>query len=73
MPAGCSIPPQRFVTTDEAARAVGVPGWKLARLVRSGQLPEPAVRLGNQRGWSGDDVERARELLAGHDSEENGK
>jgi hypothetical protein len=64
--------PVPVFTTTEAAARLNIPNWRLARLVRSGVIPEPGLRVGLMRGWTPRDIDSARELLAGHD-EENGK
>jgi hypothetical protein len=54
----------RLWTLGQAARELGVPDARLLRLYRTGRLPEPG-RCGNLRCLTADDLERAREALAG--------
>jgi DNA invertase Pin-like site-specific DNA recombinase len=44
----------------DAAVELGTTGNRLAYLIRSGQIPQPSIRVGTRTYWSSEDVARAR-------------
>jgi hypothetical protein len=53
-----------FKKTPEAARALGVPYWRLSDAIRRGALTPPQKDSSGDYVWGPDDIERARAALA---------
>jgi hypothetical protein len=51
--------------TGAAARCLGCKPWQLAWLLRTGNIPAPDRDTRDQYVWSEQDLERARDALAG--------
>lgn len=47
----------------DVARLISCRPHQIVYLLTTGQVPEPAVRLGNRRIFTGEDVERIRATL----------
>ena len=55
-----------MISTNPAAKRLGLTGPTLSRYISSGKIPEPKVEtVGNMRMhvWTEEDIERARQLL----------
>ncbi len=50
---------------NEAAKLVGVPGYRISYAIANGHLPEPEERLNNHRLFTARDIERIRKHFAG--------
>lgn len=57
--------PTGHVNTLGAAKLLGVSYYSLVGLMRSGGVPRPAKDASGNFAWGPDDVERAREAIAG--------
>ena len=49
---------------NEAAKAVGVPGYRIAYAITNGHLPEARERINNHRVFERDDIERMKRFFA---------
>jgi hypothetical protein len=54
-----------YLKTPAVARLLGVPYWRLSSLIRWGRIEAPAKDSSGHYVWLPDDVERARQALAG--------
>jgi DNA-binding transcriptional MerR regulator len=54
---------------NEAAKLVGVPGYRISYAITNGHLPEPEERLNNHRLFTAEDIARIEEYFAGRKKE----
>lgn len=58
---------QKYILLGEVARLVGQKPYKITYLLTTGAIPEPAIRVGNKRLFTADDVERVRRAFEERD------
>ncbi len=49
---------------NEAAKLVGIPGYRISYAITNGYLPEPEERLNNHRLFTAEDIARIAEHFA---------
>jgi hypothetical protein len=54
---------ERLKKTSEVARELGVPYWKLFRLVQEGKILRPSKDGSGDMVWTAADIERARNAV----------
>jgi DNA-binding transcriptional MerR regulator len=58
---------QPYILLGEVARLVGQKAYRINYLLSTGAIPEPALRIGNRRVFTPDDVERVRRAFEERD------
>ena len=52
-----------FMLLGDASRLLACRPYQIVYLISSGQVPEPALRIGNRRIFQADDIRRLAERL----------